>query len=251
MPDPQEQVDPTHLTAEQLERLRATFNANLDPQPGRTVEPRRWDWVLTMPEVQDWQREAQAAPPVPDLPAPQDVPTVPVEPPPRMTAAEVLGRPGGRRTRRDQNAPTQAPPPVQRGYRTPLTRAANLTQQRIPIQVDAFTGAEFRDNSLWITADFIEGGARVPLHFGIYADTGRALAPYVQEALKRIAEILRDINNLPEPRRREIPNATVGERMFNMIQLLMDKAEVSEQVQNEWQVLALEYERHVGGGGLQ
>lgn len=250
MPDPQvpEQAvgGGVHLTAEQLERLRATFNANIDPQPGRPIpapnlEPERaarWNWEFEL--GQNGQRAAQAAPPPP--PPMPDVPwnPPPAPAPPINTRAEIRT---GRRTRRDPGTYGQINPLIPPAPQQP--------QQRTPIQVGAFTGAEFRDNSLWITAEFVEGALRTPLDFGVYADTGRTLAPYAHEALKRIAEILRDINNLPEPRRREIPNATVGERMFNMIQLLMDKAEVSEQVQNEWQALATEYERHMGGGGLR
>jgi hypothetical protein len=86
------------------------------------------------------------------------------------------------------------------------------------------------------------------LAFEFYADTGRTLMPFATALSERLATQIRAIQGLPEPPRQQVPNLTVGERLFNMTNLLMDGAVPNEVMQSEWNALRTEYERAVGGG---
>lgn len=138
--------------------------------------------------------------------------------------------------------------PLRTGTRTTTGRTARNTRVPRPITVERLTGFELQDGHRLIASGvFREGDIEAPMDIALYADVGRTMQPYATEMMKRISEILRDVQGLPEPPRRQVPNLTVGERMYNMIEMLMEHQPIGGPVQAEWEALSMEYQRYTEG----
>lgn len=63
-------------------------------------------------------------------------------------------------------------------------------------------------------------------------------------AMEAAARHLQAALNIPPPPRLEFTTPTIGERMYNLLGVLIEKGEFGHGIQNEWSALREEYEGH-------
>lgn len=120
-------------------------------------------------------------------------------------------------------------------------------QPRVRIEAVEIRDAHVVDRGIEYIARFTErGGLNTDLAIMMYPDVGRATQPYATALTQQIATEARNVLGLPHPVVRQLPNATIGERMYNMLALLMDR-DGTEAMQNEWETLRMEYENYMEG----
>lgn len=103
------------------------------------------------------------------------------------------------------------------------------------------------NNGMEYIARFTTPGDQVDLAISVYPDVPRNIQPYANALMRHLLETTRTIMHLPDHPVRQVPNATIGERLYNMLGLLMDK-DGNEAMQTEWDTLRAEYENYMAGG---
>lgn len=171
------------------------------------------------------------------VPPGTDFPTFPEMPPPPTRTAENLQT---RRRVLDTLMPAERPPQAARA------RAPRPEPEPIITGVRLVETTPYADKFL-VEAEFTHhNGLTQTLAFDYYSDVNRTLRPYNRALMARLVVYIQAAAGLPTPPRQEIQNPTIGERLFNMVHLLIDKSEPSDTLAAEWEALRAEYERAAG-----